>query len=257
MPAPDDEHIEDLLSQLQGIFGRLSTSEEEESKGKLDVQAAPLAAPAPAPEPEPRAPVPDPTVVPEPPATTDPLPPLAPAEPAQEVVPVGAPEPPAPAADAASNAPPAPMIVTGSAIPFETSVPESSEATLLQTAVFFPAGREAEARTLAQKLEMITPKFTKISFRLRVHFLQPYDPKSEWKDLLVDQASTGTLHTLFIIVDRALDETRRKPLAAELESKKVYFQDVQAASIEKKAFYTDLLLGLIFFFDTIKPPSPE
>jgi hypothetical protein len=29
------------------------------------------------------------------------------------------------------------------------------------------------------------------------------------------------------------------------------------ASIEKKAFYTDVLLGLVFFFDSHKPSPPQ
>ncbi len=49
---------------------------------------------------------------------------------------------------------------------------------------------------------------------------------------------------------------KRKSVAADLEGRNIYFQEVTLASIEKKAFYTDILLGLVFFFDSRKPPTP-
>src|SRR5437879_3379384 len=77
-----DEHIEDLLSQLQGIFGRLSSSEEEESKDKLDVPVL-VQPPAATPEAPPvKEPVPPPTTSPavsSQPVESVPMEPLPPA----------------------------------------------------------------------------------------------------------------------------------------------------------------------------------
>jgi len=56
-------------------------------------------------------------------------------------------------------------------------------------------------------------------------------------------------------MDRPLEDGKRKMIAGELESKNIYFQEVTLAVIEKKAFYTDVLLGLVFFFDSRKPKT--
>ena len=59
-------------------------------------------------------------------------------------------------------------------------------------------------------------------------------------------------------MERPLEDPRRKTIAAELEERNIYFQEVMLGSIEKKAFYTDILLGLVFFFDSRKPKeNPE
>ncbi|MFA5974701.1 MAG: hypothetical protein WC859_00870 [Elusimicrobiota bacterium] len=241
-----DEHIEDLLSQLQGIFGRLSHSEEEESKDKIDVSEAPKgpvsAPPLPAASSPPGEPVPSTTLPVNEPAAP-------PAEPVPPTVgePVSSPVEPAPVEPAPTLPAPA----------FESSITDTPEDhSILPTAVIYPADREGQAKTLAQKIERLTPKFTKVSFRLRVQTFRPYDPKSDWKEMLISNATEG-LRAIFFVVDRPLDEARRKPLVTELESKGIYFQDVPLLSIEKNAFYTDLLLGLVFFFDTQKPPTAE
>src|SRR5438045_2194924 len=115
---PKDERVEELLSQLQGIFGKLSRAEEEESSQKVEV--TPGSEPAPAP-------------------------------------------PPVPAAEpAAVGAPPSPNE--------------------LGTAVFHPVGRENEAKTLARNLESMAPKFTKVTFHLKVHVMQGYESKSDWRE---------------------------------------------------------------------------
>lgn len=118
-------------------------------------------------------------------------------------------------------------------------------------------GRETEAKALAQKLETMTPKFTKVAFRLRVGVFLPFDPKSEWKDNLVAQAQGNALQTVFLLTERPLEEARRKAIVGELEALGIYFQEVPVASVEKKAFYTDILLGLVFFFDSRKPSGGE
>src|SRR5688572_8312332 len=124
-----DDHIEELLGKLQGIFGKLSHSEEEESKLKVEIPATP--------------------------------PP--PKEPAKELTPQEA--PPAKPAPAAMPSPAATPSPSGAGA-YESTVPvEDTERMIVPTAVYFPPGREGEARSLAQKLETMTPRFTKVAFR--------------------------------------------------------------------------------------------
>lgn len=211
-----DEHIEDLLSQLQGIFGKLSHSEEEETKPK-------------------------PPEAPEAPA------PILEAAPAQATPAAPKSEPPrsAPADQAAAPA-------------FESSVPiVPDDKSLIQAAVYFPPGREAEAKSLAQKLETMAPKFTKVAFRLRVSLFLPYDPKGDWKDAVAAKAGGAALQAVFFLIEKTIEDAKRKALVAELDARNIYFQEVPFASVEKKAFYTDVLLGMVFFFDSRKPPSGE
>jgi hypothetical protein len=267
-----DEHIEELLSKLQGIFGKLSHSEEEEAKQKIEIpQAAPLdeektetpAEPAPGqvapgdPYGQPLHPKgvgapPASKVPPEVPKAASPTPINLYAEP-------GTPTPTPSSVPAEPPATPTPgeAGATPAAGTYESMVPTGDpEKLLIPTAVYFPLGKEAEAKSLAQKLEMMTPKFTKVAFRLRVIVFMSYDPKKEWKDALMAKAAEAQFQTVFVVVDRAMEETRKKTILSELEVKNVYFQDVPMASIEKKAFYTDILLGLVFFFDSHKPPAP-
>jgi hypothetical protein len=218
-----DEHIEELLSKLQGIFGKLSHAEEEPApQEKIEVSApAPRdsepkeSAPEVPPAPTPEKPVsPPPLNLYEPEASRSPLPTMA----------------------------------------YETTVPlQDPEKIIVPAAVYYSPGKEAEARSLAQKLETMTPRFTKVAFRLRIGVFLPYDPKNEWKDTIVTKAAETKFQAVFVIIDRPLDDSRRKLIAADLEEKGVYFQDVLTPSIEKKAFYTDVLLGLVFFFDSRKP----
>src|ERR1700687_2555101 len=218
-----DEHIEELLSKLQGIFGKLSHSEEEEAKQSIEV-------PLPAPKDTQKM--------------QDPPPPPAVPPPAQV-----SPEPPPSKSSAGSGTSPS----TGN---YESIVPLGDpEKLLVPTAVYFPAGKEVEAKSLAQKLEMMTPKFTKVAFRLRVIVFMSYDPKSDWKDSLAANAAQTHIQTVFVVGERPMEDTKKKGVAAELEGNNIYFQDVPLASIEKKAFYTDILLGLVFFFDSHKPPT--
>ena len=133
---------------------------------------------------------------------------------------------------------------------------EDPEKMSVPSAIFYPPGREAEGKSLAQKLETMTPKFTKVAFRLKVGVFLPYDPKSDWKENILAKAAETLFQTVFVIMDRTLDDAKRKSVAADLESRNIYFQEVTLASIEKKAFYTDILLGLVFFFDSRKPPAP-
>jgi hypothetical protein len=240
-----DEHIEDLLSKLQGIFGKLSHTEEgPEAAPKIEV---PMPAPR---EPEPKEsspPAPAPAK-PEPPAPLNFYEPPPPAAPAPSPTPAAAPVTPPPT-------PSAPL----SASSYETTVPlEDPEKVIVPAAVFFPPGKDAEAKTLAQKLETMTPRFTKVAFRLRVGVFLPYDPKSDWKNAILAKAGEAKFQSVFVMIDRPLDDSRRKLITGELEGQGVYFQEVLATSIEKKAFYTDVLLGLVFFFDSRKPgPAAE
>ena len=239
-----DEHIEELLSKLQGIFGKLSHSEEEPRQ--------PIEVPVPAPkEPELKEspPAPPPAAPkPEPPAPVNYYePPAAPASP-----------PPAAAPLASPAAPPVPAApLTGAT--YETTVPtEDPEKIIVPSAVFFPSGKDSDAKTLAQKLETMTPKFTKVAFRLRIGVFLPYDPKSEWKESILAKAAESKFQTVFVLIERTLEDSRRKIIVSELEGRGIYFQDVLASSIEKKALYTDVLLGLVFFFDSRKPsPGAE
>jgi hypothetical protein len=228
-----DEHIEELLSKLQGIFGKLSHSEEEPSA-----------------EPEIRVPVPAPKEFEK--SETAPPPPTPPASPP------AAQEPPPPLnlyAPPPSPSPPAAAMPSPSAA-YETTVPlEDPEKMIVPSAVYFPPGRETEAKSLAQKLETMAPKFTKVAFRLRIGVFLPYDPKSDWKEAVLARAAEAKFQTVFVVIDRPLDDGRRKTIAADLEGRNIYFQEVLTPSIEKKAFYTDVLLGLVFFFDSRKPSA--
>lgn len=234
-----DEHIEELLSKLQGIFGKLSHSDEEEARQKVDgpvpspVSAAPDKKPTPLGSPaEPSSPIPQDEPLT---ATMDPA------------------EMPAPLDPASAN----PLSAAPSL--FETTVPLADpEKTIVPTAVYYPPGKENEAKIVAQRLETMTPKFTKVAFRLRVGVFMPYDPKREWKDTIILKAAETNFQAVFVLMDRSLDDVRRKGIAAELEALNVYFQDVLSAAIEKKAFYIDVLLGLVFFFDSRRPgPKPD
>ncbi len=103
----------------------------------------------------------------------------------------------------------------------------------------------------------MAPKFTKVAFRLRVIVCLPYDPKSDWKESTLAKTVENHCQTLFVVVDRALDDTKKKAISSECEAKNIYFQDVPLSSIEKKAYYTDILLGLVFYFDSHRPPAAE
>jgi len=233
-----DEHIEELLSKLQGIFGKLSHSEEEEAKQTVEVpQAAPK-------EPKPKETPPEKKASPPTPLNLYAEPDAAPAAASSTNSSAGPME----------SAPPA-----GGDGAYETLVPtEDPERVIVPSAVYFPIGRDTEAKSLAGKLETMAPKFTKVAFRLRVIVFKSYDPKSDWKDALVAKAAQAHFQTVFVAVERPMDDTKKKSIASELEGNNVYFQEVPIASIEKKAFYTDILLGLVFFFDSRKPPSnPE
>jgi hypothetical protein len=81
----------------------------------------------------------------------------------------------------------------------------------------------------------------------------PYDPRSDWKETIHTKAAEAKFQTVFVVIDRPLEDAKRKLIVATLEAAGVYFQDVLVSVIEKKAFYTDVLLGLVFFFDSRKP----
>jgi hypothetical protein len=235
-----DDHIEELLGKLQGIFGKLSHSEEEEAKLTIEV---PSAAPKEPPIKETPAPEP-PAAKPAPPA---PINMYAEPPPAQTSSP------------AASIPPPAPIVLVsvtpGPGAYASTVSLGDPDRVIVPTAIYFPPGREAEGKSLAQKLETMTPKFTKVAFRLRVEVFLPYDPKSDWKDSIIAKSAEIKFQTAFVVMDRPMDDIKRKAVAAELEGRNIYFQEVTIASVEKKAFYTDILLGLVFFFDSRKPSA--
>jgi hypothetical protein len=247
--SPEGEHIEELLSQLKGIFGHLSESEQDEAKQKITPPPhIPAAAPKPAPAPEP------------PPAADaqDPVPTVpmdaAPAESPPESIPD--------AAFAAMDfqAPPP----ADDAVPVETAAPSGSGytanvinvpegAVLVPAAIFYPHGRITEARVVAEKVEKITPKFTKVAVVLNVKTMAGYDAKTDLKATVAGELKNLPIKAVFLLVEKPLDEARRKAVAAQLEPQGIYFQDIGIQQIEKKALYTDMLLGMVFFFDSRKP----
>ena len=235
------EHIEELLSQLKGIFGHLSDTEKEEAKQKISpptVSASKPATPPPTPAPPPVLSEPEPAPA-EPPANaeTSDLPPLEPWIPAD----------PPPAAEA----PAAPDAFS----PGEVSIPAG--AALVPTAIFYPTGRIQEAKIVAEKVERITPKFTKVSVVVNVQNLVAYDAKSDIKTAFLNPLAGTPIKAVFVLIEKALDDTRRKALIAELEPRGIYFQEIPAHQVEKKALYTDMLLGMVFFFDSQKPAPGE
>jgi hypothetical protein len=278
-----DEHIEDLLSQLQGIFGKLSRSEEEESERTVELpkttQPPPPAKPPVAPREPPREPpavLSDPLFTPsaafsepalpsaeEIAAAQDPLTAL-PAPPSEEGI------PPAPSEDAKlfsseNNAtaepttevapPAAPLIELPPSVPYQSTVEPTEGCVRVSTALFYPLGRESEAKALAEKLETMTPKFTKVTFQLQMSLFMAYDPKTDWKEAVMQKVTSQSTRAMFLVIERPIEDSRRRAIISDLTSKNIYFQEVPLLSIEKKAFYIDLLLGLVFFFDSMKKPG--
>lgn len=255
----DDEHIEELLSQLQGIFGKLSTTDTEEARAKADL-------PAPAPAPEPTA-VPAPTSA----AESAPVPTPAPAPaPAPAPIPMTdpfalkppTPLPPPPEEPQLKEPLPVPTGPVTAATPTpvmpEPITPPVFDNSTIGCAVYYPMMRDKEAKTLAQKIETMTPKFTKVAFKLNVAFVVSYDQRGDWRDPMIARVRENNIRALFLLSDRPMDDARRRGLQAELEASQIYFQEVPLASVEKKAFFTDVLLGMVFFFDSMKPkPSGE
>ncbi|OGR90135.1 MAG: hypothetical protein A2992_08950 [Elusimicrobia bacterium RIFCSPLOWO2_01_FULL_59_12] len=224
---PEGEHIEELLSQLKGIFGHLSETEQAEAKEKIT--PPPVSHSTPPPEAAPPAAAPPPEVPQAPPEEGVPLAPLSP--------------PSAPPAEPAAEFTPA-----------EVAIP--SGATLTPTAVFYPGGRMNEAKIVTGKVEKITPKFTKVSVVLNVQSLASYDVKADIKTAILSQLEPQ-IKAVFILIDKPLDEARRKAIATALEPKGIYFQEIPFHQIEKKALYTDMLLGMVFFFDSQKKTPGE
>lgn len=248
MSDPQDPHgdqrIEELLSQLQGIFSKLSTSEQAESEQKVAPTPGVPQAPAPAPE------TPPASIIPEIPTPTSPSPEapliehLSDPEPTPPVSPSAPPPEPSPVA-------PPPVIATEPAVP--------DDDTTIRVAICYPEGSENEVKILAQKLETLSPKFTKVAFKLAVRLATPYKLKTtDWSEDFFQQAHQDKIRAYFFVMQRPLEDAKRKALATTLEKFGIYFQEVPLIAIEKKAFYMDLLLGLVFFFDThgISPKPP-
>ncbi len=272
MAGPDphgDQRIEELLSQLQGIFSKLSTSDQAESQEKENLPASSSGTPAPAliehlseadaavPVP---LPVPTPAPVPVPPPVSMEPPPAQPAAPTPTPAPVAdIPElPPAPAPAAPVFEPATAHTEVSPASP--ATPPAMDDDTTIRVAICYPEENENELKTLSQKLETLTPKFTKVSFKLAVRMVTSYKPKAtDWSEEFFAQAQAQRIRAYFFIVPRPMEEAKRKALAATLEKFGIYYQEVPLVSIEKRAFYMDLLLGLVFFFDSHglspKPPT--
>ena len=130
----------------------------------------------------------------------------------------------------------------------------------VRVAICFPEGNENEVKILSQKLETLSPKFTKVAFKLSVRMATPYKPKTtDWSEEFFAQAQTQKIRAYFFIVPRPMEEAKRKAIVASLEQFGIYYQEVPLIAIEKRAFYMDLLLGLVFFFDSHglspKPPT--
>jgi len=247
----EEEHIEELLSQLQGIFGKLSKTEEDEAREKTDVpQTPPPAAPPPVEKKEPpvcTAPAPVFDTPQTTPSATPPIPePISPpaftATPAPPPAPAPPPMPaPTPEPVAAAPAPTAPPVL---------------DASTIGCAVYYPATREKEAKILAQKIETMTPKFTKLAFKLQVVVVLPYDPRGEWRDTVIARTREYHARAVFVMTERMMEDAKRRATQTDLEGLQIYFQEVPVVAVEKKAFFTDVLLGMVFFFDSLKPKSP-
>jgi len=243
----DDEHIEELLSQLQGIFGKLSKADEEEAKAKVDVPKPPSLASEPPP-----MHLNDPFSI-QPPGGVSPVPAPAPvATPSPEPIP----STPAPVVEKTPEPTPVPVTPTSDAPLPAPATPIAFDGTSVPTTIFYLANREREAQTLKQKAEALTPKFTKVSFKLQVTLLVPYDPKSEWREAAIQKLKESQTRVFFVLGERPMEEAKRRLLQTETDALKIYFQEVALTSLEKKAFFTDLLLGLVFFFDSLKPKDP-
>lgn len=212
-----DEHVEKLLSDLKNIFGKLSTPEKQMSPAPVVPESSPIASASVEPASPEASRAPDP----------------APAKRAETPVVV-----------------PAKEILVG---PWAPSTPKGDPESTIFAAIFYPPGKTVEARVLAQKLECLTPKFIKATFSLNVQIMAIYDRRSEWKDSVLQQIKPAQAKALLMLVDRPLEETQWKALTADLEPQGVYVEQVPIGSIEKKAFYTDLLLGMVFFYDAHKP----
>ena len=247
----NDDHIEELLSQLQGIFGKLSHSEEEESQTKIDPPGQPIhpeVAKEPPSVPPPQAPPPE-TLAPAPPTVPDaPIVPLsipdsAPA-PAAEIPPPPPPE--VPNENPATETPQPPIDL--SALPME------ADKSAVYSLIFYPPSRENEAKTLMEKVETMTPRFTKVAFQIKVAASLPIDPKGDPRETVLPQVKEG-IRAVFVIVDRPMEDVRRKIITGGLEPRGIYVHEVPVLSVEKKAFYTDLLLGMVFFYDSLKSGS--
>ena len=111
-----------------------------------------------------------------------------------------------------------------------------------------------DAKIVAEKIERMTPKFTRVTFVLNIQALNAYDPKADVKSTVVSQTGPA-MKAVFLLVDKPLDDARRRAISSDLEPKGVYFQEIPMNQIEKKALYTDMLLGLVFFYDSQKPPT--
>jgi len=120
--------------------------------------------------------------------------------------------------------------------------------------IFYPPNRENEAKTLTEKVQTMTPRFTKVAFQIRVAACLPMEPKGDPRETVLSQVPEG-IRAVFFIVDRPMEEIRRKTITASLEPRGIYVHEVPALAIEKKAFYTDLLLGMVFFYDSLKSGS--
>lgn len=241
--TPEGEHIEELLSQLKGIFGHLSDSEKEESKQKVTPPVAPTpppVTPAAPPAPEtpaasaPEMPTPEHPLTMEEMAPLDPM--LAPFELPADAGPAPVEDIPVPAVESAPD----------------IQVPEG--ASLVPAIVFYPAGRMNEAKAVSERIEKITPKFTKVAVVIHVKTMVTFDSKGDIKSVILSQLAPS-IRAVFLLIDKPLDDARRKALIAELEPKGMYFQEIPFHQIEKKALYTDMLLGMVFFFDSQKKPG--
>src|SRR5205823_9788305 len=125
-----------------------------------------------------------------PPSSTEPaVPDLVPFAPIPEM---GEPQPAAPVAPGYT--------------PNEVIIPEG--ASLAPALIFYPTGRTVEAKTVADKVERITPKFTKVTVALNVQSMAPYDPKADLKGAILAQL-TPVIKSVFILVYKSLEDARR------------------------------------------------
>jgi len=149
---PEGDNIEQLLSQLKGIFGHLSDSEKEESKQKITPPYTPppeTSASAPVLS-EPSVPPSESEAAPQEIFEPPPFDPTAPSEmPALE-----------PWVAAETPATVAPLTNPDGFTPAEINMAPGTA--LIPTMIFYPAGRINEAKVVAEKVERITPKFTKV-----------------------------------------------------------------------------------------------
>jgi len=130
---------------------------------------------------------------------------------------------------------------------YETLVPtEDPERVIVPTAVYFPFGRENEAKSLRETGDHGSQIY-KGAFRLRVIVFMPYDPKSDWEKRPHGQSGTSSFFKRSLLPWSAQWTMRkRKRSLQSLKEIMSIFRKCPSPRL-KKAFYTTILLGARVF----------